>query len=78
MTNGYIRVLFDSLHLEWHVTIQAIPNLIKMAYEQQAVFKENCYVFMKIGKEIIIDTHTQRTSVSVCTFYYHLVLYLII
>ena len=72
VTNGYIGVLFDSLHLEWHVTIQAIPDMIKMAYEQQAVFKENSYVFMKIGKEVIIDMHTQQTSVSLFTFYYHL------
>ena len=75
VTTGYIRVLFDSLHLEWHVTIQAIPDMIKMAYEQRVVFTENFCVFMKIGKEIIIDLHTQLTSVSLYTFCYHVASY---
>ena len=64
VTTGYIGVLFDSLHFEWHVTTQALSHMIKMAHEKQAVFTENFYVFMKIGKEIIIDMHTQQTSVS--------------
>ena len=62
--NKYLWVLFNSLHLEWHVTIQALPHMIKMAREQQAVFTNNSYVFMQIGKEIIINMHTQQESVS--------------
>ena len=64
VTNKYIRVLFDSLHIEWHVMVQAIPHMIKMAYEKQTFFKSNFYVFMKIGSETIIDLHTKRASVS--------------
>ena len=75
VTTGYIRVLFDSLHLEWHVAIQAIPDMIKMAYEQQTLFTEKFYVFMKIGKEIIIDILNQQT-VSFYTFYYHVFSYI--
>ena len=64
VANGYIRVLFDSLHLEWHVTTQAIPHMIKMAHKRRVVFIRNFYVFMQIGKEIIIDMHTEQTGVS--------------
>ena len=64
VTNKYIRVLFDSLHIEWHVTVQATPHMIIMAYEKQACFKGNFYVFMKIGSETIIDLHTKQASVS--------------
>jgi len=64
VTNGYIRVLFDSLHLEWHVTIQAIPHMIKMAHERQKFFKSKFFVFLQIGKEVIINIHTKKISVS--------------
>ena len=64
VATGYIRVLFDSLHLEWHVTTQATPHMIKMAIEQREVFTKNCYVFIQIGKEIIIDVRTEQTVVS--------------
>ena len=60
VTNEYIRVLFGCLHLEWHVTTQAIPHMIKTACQQQAVFKNNSYVFMQIGKEIIFDVYAKR------------------
>ena len=64
VTTGYIRVLFDSLHLEWHVTSQAISHMIKMARQRQAVFIENYYVFMQIGEENIIDMHAEQIVVS--------------
>ena len=78
VTTGYIRVLYDSLHLEWHVTTQAIPHMIKMAHEQrelfngkhfvlmemQEFFKIKRFVFMEIRNEVIIDTQTEQTSVS--------------
>jgi len=64
VTNGYIRVLFDSLHLEWHVTIQATPHMIKMAHKWQAFFKNNFFVFMQIGKEITISVPNEEELVS--------------
>lgn len=59
-TNKYIRVFFDSLHLEWHVTTQATPHMIKMAHNRQIFFKNNYFVYMQIGKEIIFDTHVKE------------------
>ena len=65
VTDEYIRVLFDSLYLEWHVTTQAIPHMIKMANKQKVDFKKSLFVFMQIGKKPIIDIHTkQRSAVS--------------
>ena len=64
VTNKYIRVLFDSLHLEWHVTIQATPHMMKMAHEHQAVFIENLFVFMQIGAKVMINAHAKETTVS--------------
>lgn len=64
ITTGYIRVLFGSLCLEWHVTMQAVPHMIKMAHEQRALFIKNFYVFMQIGEEVIIGTFVNYTPVS--------------
>ena len=69
VTTGYIRVLFNSLHLEWHVTTQAIPHMINMANKQRALFIRNSYVFMQIGKQIIISIDTKqlyKVSLHVC------------
>ena len=63
-TNEYIRVLFDSVHLEWHVTKQATPHMIKMALERRDFFVAKFYIFLQIGKEVLIDTHTKQASVS--------------
>ena len=64
VTNQYIRALLGSLHLEWHVTTQAVPHMIKMAHQRRAVFTKNYYVFMQIGKEIIINELIEQTLVS--------------
>ena len=64
ITTGYIRVLFGSLCLEWHVTMQAVPHMIKMAHEQRALFMKNFYIFMQIGEEVIICTFVKYTPVS--------------
>ena len=62
VTTGYIRVLFGSLHLEWHVTLQAVPHMIRKAHEQQTLFKRNFFVFIQIGREVIINTQTEQVS----------------
>ena len=64
VSNGYIRVLFDSLHLEWHVTTQAIPHMIKIVRERREFFEENHFVFMQLGVEIVINKYTEQTLVS--------------
>ena len=73
VTNGYIDVLFDSLHIEWHVTTQATPHMIKVANERQAFFTKNMLIFMQIGKEIVINMNIEQISVSMyvhyCQFY---------
>lgn len=69
VTTGHIRVLFESLHLEWHVTAQAVPHIMRMAYERQAVFKKSFIIFMQVGKEVIIDIHMPPSAakVSLCS-----------
>ena len=64
VTTGYISVLFDSIHLEWHVTVQAAPHMITIAHKCQEFFMRNSYVFMQIGKDVIINTYSEMTSVS--------------
>ena len=64
VTTGYIRVLFDSLHLEWHVTVQATPHMITTAHKCRALFMRNSYIFMQIGKDLIINAFSEITSVS--------------
>ena len=64
ITTGYIRVLFGSVGLEWHVTTQAVPHMIEMAYRKRALFIENFYVFMQIGEEVIIKCTPVSSSES--------------
>ena len=64
ITTGYIRVLFGSIGLKWHVTMQAVPHMIEMAYRKRALFIENFYVFMQIGEEVIIKYTPVSSSES--------------
>ena len=67
VTNKHIRVLFDSLHLEWHVTVQAIPHMIEMAYKHRLLFTKKLFVFMQIGEEVVINVKGDlELSVSYC------------
>ena len=58
VTTGHIKVLYDPLHLEWHITVQSISHMVKTAHEKQDFLKEHAIVFMQIGKEVIISSHT--------------------
>ena len=80
VTNKYIRVLYDSLHLEWHVTMQAVPYMIEMAHKHKALFAKNHFVFMQIGKEVIITrikVSLQFWPVAIVTYhtYIHKIYY---
>ena len=54
MTSGHIKVLYNPLHLEWHVTMQSISRMVKTAHEKQGLFESCSAIFMQIGKEVII------------------------
>jgi len=70
VTARYIKVLFDSLHLEWYVTGQAVPYMINMAYQNKDIFVKGCFVFMQIDKEIIFDyqVHDSYVTYFLCSF----------
>ena len=59
-----IKVQYLSLHLEWHVTTQVVPHMIKIAQEQQEFFKSKYCSFMQIGEKVIFDVHAKLKSVS--------------
>ena len=52
---GYIKMLYHSLHIEWLVTVQAVPHMIKSAHQNKNIFIERNYVFMQIGSEVVIN-----------------------
>ena len=60
----YSWVLFGSLHLEWHVTAQAVPYMMVMAYKKKQVFIDNSYVFMQLGVVPIYDMRDTHEEVS--------------
>ena len=51
----YIKILYGSLHIEWLITVQAVPVVVKMAYQKEDIFIKENFVFMQIGADIIID-----------------------
>ena len=51
----FITMLYHSLHIEWLVTDQAVPHMIKNAYESKDIFIKENFVFMQIGNEVVIN-----------------------
>ena len=52
---GFITLLYHSLHIEWLVTVQAVPHMIKNAHQSKDIFIKENYVFMQIGSEVVIE-----------------------
>ena len=52
---GYVKMLYHSLHIEWLVTSQAVPHMIRSARESKDVFIKRNFVYMQIGSEIVIN-----------------------
>ena len=52
---GYIRMLYHSLHIEWLVTVQAVPHMIRSAHESKEIFIKRNFVYMQIGSEVVIN-----------------------
>ena len=55
VTVGFIRLLYHSLHIEWLVTVQAVPHMIKSAHQNKDIFIKRNFVFMQIGSELVIN-----------------------
>ena len=55
VTVGFIRVLYHSIQIEWFVTVQAVPHMIKSAHQYKHVFIKGKFVFMQIGSKVVID-----------------------
>ena len=66
VTVGFIRILCGSLHIEWLVTIQAVPHMIKNAYEHKDIFIKENIVFIQIGIEVVINDEVSND----CLFMY--------
>ena len=54
VATGYIRVFFDFLHLEWHVTMQAVPDMITVAEEKKKTFKKSPMFSCKLGRKLFL------------------------
>ena len=52
---GFITLLYHSLHIEWLVTVQAVPHMIESAHQSKDIFIKENYVFMQIGSEVVIE-----------------------
>ena len=75
VTVGFIRMLYHSLHIEWVVTVQAVPHMIRNAYENKDGFIKRNVVFMQIGVEVVIENEVSFLCIYVCT-YVHTPVYL--
>ena len=52
---GFIKMLYHSLHIEWLVSVQAVPHMINNAYQNKDVLIKENFVFMQIGIEVVIN-----------------------
>ena len=55
VTVGFLALLYNSLHIEWLVTVQAVSHMIKKAKENKQIFINEKYIFMQIGTEVVIE-----------------------
>ena len=51
----HIKGWFQSLHLEWYVTSQAVPHMMKMALQNKNDIIKEHIIGMQIGKRSILD-----------------------
>ena len=62
VTVGFIRMFCHSLHIEWLVTAQAVPHMIRSANKSKYMFMKENFVFMQIGSVIVIDDRVRTRS----------------
>jgi len=55
----FIHVFFGSVHFHWHVKMDAVPHMIKMALQNKEIFFGNSCVFMEIGSKVVLDKRKQ-------------------
>ena len=70
VTVGFIRMLFSSLHIEWLVTAQAVPYMIKNAYKNKDILIKENFIFMQIGTEVVINDKVSSIFMYVCMYVY--------
>jgi len=63
---GFIRLLYHSLQIEWLVTVEAVPHMVKNANQNKHVFIKGKFIFMQIGSEVVID---DKVCIYVCYVY---------
>lgn len=67
MTVGFMRLLYHPLHIEWLVSVQAVPHMIKNAHQNKDIFIKENFVFMQIGVEVVIE---DKVFVFMCVHTY--------
>ena len=53
--NNFCKLLYDSLHMEWLVTIKAISHISKMVHQKRDIIIKEDVVLVQIGDYKIID-----------------------
>ena len=80
VTVGFIRMLYHSLHIEWLVTVQAVPHMIKTAFQNKDIFVKESIVFMQIGTEVVVNdevyTYIRLLVIIACVCYVYIYLIL--
>ena len=64
---GFIKLLYHSLHIEWLVTVQAVPHMIRSAHQYRDTFVKGHFIFMQIGSEVVINDEVRRCKICVAS-----------
>ena len=51
---GFIRLLCHSLHIEWLVTVHAVPHMIQSAHQNKDFFIKEKFIYLQIGSKVVI------------------------
>ena len=66
----HIKGWFESLHLEWYVTRQAVPHMMKMALQSKHNIAKKPIVCIQIGKNIYVLDECQVRA-YICSYISH-------
>ena len=56
---SFTKILYHSLHIEWLVTVQAVPHMIRNACRNKDVLIKEKIVFLQIGIEVVINNEVR-------------------
>ena len=67
----FIKFLFSSLHLEWHIPMQAASHIIKMADRSKGPLNAQSITLIQVGNKIILDGRRKEIAEVIYSYMFY-------